>query len=61
VLIAAATVAIFELRMEEMLDGLPMMLAAAVAYVLWAVLLPVNVRRVNPYASGLKKWLGIKS
>ena len=61
VLIAAATVAIFVLRMKEMLDGLPMMLAAAVTYVLWAVLLPANVRQVNPYASGLKKWLGIKT
>lgn len=61
VLIAAATVAIFELRMEEMLDGLPMMLAAVATYVLWAVLLPANVRQVNPYASGLKKWLGIRS
>ena len=61
VLIAAATAAIFVLRMKEMLDGVPMMLAAAVTYVLWAVLLPVNVRRVNPYASGLKKWLGIKT
>ena len=61
VLIAAATAAIFVLRMKEMLDGVPMMLAAAVTYVLWAVLLPANVRRVNPYASGLKKWLGIKT
>lgn len=61
VLIAAATAAIFVLRMKEMLDGLPMMLAAAVTYVLWALLLPANVRRVKPYASGLKKWLGIKA
>lgn len=61
VLIAAATAAIFVLRMKEMFDGVPMMLAAAVTYVLWAVLLPANVRRVNPYASGLKKWLGIKT
>lgn len=61
VLVFAATAAIFVLHIEEMLDGLPMVLAAAVTYVLWAVLLPANVRRVNPFATGLKKWLGIKS
>ena len=61
VLIGAATAAIFVLQLEEMLDDFPMVLAAAVTYVLWAVLLPANVRRVNPYATGLKKWLGIKS
>lgn len=61
VLIFAATVAIFALWMDEIFEGLPMMLAAVATYVLWAVLLPANVRRVNPYASGLKKWLGIKS